>query len=466
MGTGVVTVAADVDLFIEFSAQPDNKEGRENIHPMKNTIKHITLIILAALIGFSCAACSGSTDPKSEATTKKDTAAEETVRIFISDDEKYGLKRGNKPLTDQIWDYISAAGLDDYGLYIAELNGKYGVLNNKGEIVQEPKWTKLECVQSSPLLYLASLNNQYFLLNAEFETAKTFSWTKAHGAGILGIQSDIIMASDKTYATIVYSIKRDKVIYTNKDAYVHNESFSNGLTVLVKERGVMGDGFPVLVINADKGEVVAKFNVDNWITGLKVHAAGNGVLFHYEMGDKYQETYFSNDGKIKVSATNNTKTYRQLICYQNTLLQEREVFSVYDSVEYNKYGTPYRAYNTVNNTIVSECIYLPYELSRKIQTNWNIAGQADATGHNWVLLNLNDCKIIKLPDVYDMKEYSFNDKLAAVQNKEGKWGYADTSGKIVIDFQFDGADTFSGGQASVIKDYKKRTIDTNGKFIQ
>lgn len=69
---------------------------------------------------------------------------------------------------------------------------------------------------------------------------------------------------------------------------------------------------------------------------------------------------------------------------------------------------------------------------------------------------------------------SFSQKLHPV--KEGKlWGYADTSGKIVIPAQFYIANEFSHGVAYVMKEFKGEfegdnyrvgMIDENGKLIQ
>ena len=57
----------------------------------------------------------------------------------------------------------------------------------------------------------------------------------------------------------------------------------------------------------------------------------------------------------------------------------------------------------------------------------------------------------------------FSEGLAAVQ-KDGKWGYIDTKGRLVIDYQFDSAAYFSEGLAFVEKN-NKGYIDTNGKMV-
>lgn len=49
--------------------------------------------------------------------------------------------------------------------------------------------------------------------------------------------------------------------------------------------------------------------------------------------------------------------------------------------------------------------------------------------------------------------------------KNGKYGYINTSGRVVIPFQFDLGGRFSGGYASVIIGRKHGYINRAGKFI-
>lgn len=61
--------------------------------------------------------------------------------------------------------------------------------------------------------------------------------------------------------------------------------------------------------------------------------------------------------------------------------------------------------------------------------------------------------------------HSFTDGLAAVQ-KQGKWGYIDQNGKVVIPFTYEEeADNFSEGLALVKKDGKSGYIDKKGDVV-
>ena len=52
-----------------------------------------------------------------------------------------------------------------------------------------------------------------------------------------------------------------------------------------------------------------------------------------------------------------------------------------------------------------------------------------------------------------------------IGGKEGKWGFIDTEGTIVINPQFDDAGPFSEGLAHVIIDSKGGFIDTKGQYV-
>lgn len=58
--------------------------------------------------------------------------------------------------------------------------------------------------------------------------------------------------------------------------------------------------------------------------------------------------------------------------------------------------------------------------------------------------------------------YGFNEGIALAE-KEGKWGYIDRNGKVLIPFEYEWADQFSEGLAGVKKDGKFGYIDKTGE---
>ncbi len=60
---------------------------------------------------------------------------------------------------------------------------------------------------------------------------------------------------------------------------------------------------------------------------------------------------------------------------------------------------------------------------------------------------------------------NFAEGLAPVADKDGKWGYIDKKGKLVIDCQYDSASSFSDGLARVKKDGKIGYINSKNKVV-
>ncbi len=60
---------------------------------------------------------------------------------------------------------------------------------------------------------------------------------------------------------------------------------------------------------------------------------------------------------------------------------------------------------------------------------------------------------------------SFSEGLAVIVNKEGKFGFVDETGKMIINPQFDTANSFSEGLAVVKQNDKFGFIDKTGKIV-
>jgi len=61
--------------------------------------------------------------------------------------------------------------------------------------------------------------------------------------------------------------------------------------------------------------------------------------------------------------------------------------------------------------------------------------------------------------------FAFEEGLAAFKNTEGKWGFIDTKGDIVINAQFEAVGSFNDGYAIIIQNGKRGFINKEGKIV-
>ena len=64
-----------------------------------------------------------------------------------------------------------------------------------------------------------------------------------------------------------------------------------------------------------------------------------------------------------------------------------------------------------------------------------------------------------------MKALEFTENMAAVQNEEGKWGYINSEGNLTIGFEYEAAFSFKDGKAKVKRFDVWYYIDINGKYL-
>lgn len=84
------------------------------------------------------------------------------------------------------------------------------------------------------------------------------------------------------------------------------------------------------------------------------------------------------------------------------------------------------------------------------------------TIESWGFVNVKGEKVIQ--PQYAKVDYFFEGK-CAVQNREGKWGYIDKSGKLIIDYKFDVALEFENGKAVVYIEDKAGVINSKGEYL-
>lgn len=83
-------------------------------------------------------------------------------------------------------------------------------------------------------------------------------------------------------------------------------------------------------------------------------------------------------------------------------------------------------------------------------------------GDHWLMTSLEGEKIGQ--DTFEEVKPFYSDNSYAAVKKDGKWGFVDKEGKVIISPQYEEARSFSYGYAAVKKDGKWGFIDTSGKI--
>lgn len=95
-----------------------------------------------------------------------------------------------------------------------------------------------------------------------------------------------------------------------------------------------------------------------------------------------------------------------------------------------------------------------------------LTGCGNSTNNSTGNSNNGDAEVTKVGNLsLELQQINdFSEGLAAAK-KDGKWGYIDKAGNVVIDFIYEKADNFSEGLASVKKDDKAGFINTKGETV-
>jgi len=159
-------------------------------------------------------------------------------------------------------------------------------------------------------------------------------------------------------------------------------------------------------------------------------------------GEKGKWGYINNEGKFVINAT-----YEDATVFQNGLawiITENSAPSAIDK----KGEIQFTLKEAENVRLFSEDLAA--------------FSKVDSTNTIWGFVDTSGKQVIN-PQFDAVGD--FHDGKCAVKNKDGKWGYIDKSGKIIINNQFDSANIFKDGKAVVQLDDKVGVIDEDGKYI-
>ncbi len=331
-----------------------------------------------------------------------------------------------------------------------EKDKKYGLINLSGKELLPCEYDEITTIEGIKNALKVSKNGLYGIVDDEGKIILKTEYSDITNLGKESKDGFIIKSNDGKFGVVNYSGELvldaiyDEVlkVYEN-DLYVVSKS---GKQVLVKN-----DGTEVLKSGFDEISSILK-NQEN------------GVIF--KSNNKYG--VMKTTGEIQIRAKyDELKEAKSgiLIAKENNkygiidLKEDTKVEFKYNTIDYNESANLYIAEDeNFNNDIIDD------EYSVKL---------------SGILVDLDSEKDyieLRQNDEYKYYNFKFQEKNVGdiftsntlfLSKKDGKYGFVDKSGNVVVDYIYDDAtEQNSYGYAGIKKDGKWGSIDNNGKVVQ
>ena len=334
--------------------------------------------------------------------------------LKVEKDGKYGLINffGKEITSADYEDIVAISGVENS--FKVKKDGKYGIIDNEGKIVVEPKYVDIDV--------LGKDNKSGFVVKDD--TAK-YGIIDYSNNKVLDIKYDSI---NKIYGNDVYLVtvngKQKLVNKENED--VLTNGFDSIKQILSNQENA------VIFVKANKCGVMdfsGKVLVEAQYDDLKETKTGTFIA---KKADKYGIINIENQIKVDFE---------------------------YTSIVYNEKAD---IYITENSDLISNIL------------NSNL--ETKITG---ILVELNENKgylKLRINDEYKYYNFKFEEKREIdifhnktlfLSKKDGKYGYVDKDGKIIVGYTYDDAvEQNEYGYAAAKKDGKWGSIDSKGNVVQ
>ena len=328
--------------------------------------------------------------------------------------------------------------------------GKYGLINLDGKIILAIEYDEITAVEGIENAYKIKQSDKYGIVD---ETGKITVEPKYAEIDVLGKDNKsgyIVKDESGKYGIIDYSSnqvlenKYDSIskVYGN-DMYFLTE---NGVKKLVKADGsdVLTSGFDDIkqvLASQDNGVIFTKSD-KNGIMNLSGDVIINAE--YEELKEAKLGIYIAKkDGKYGIINISN----------------EQKVDFKYNSITYNEKADIYVAEDeNYNNDVMNG------NLEVKIT---GILSELNVDkGYIKIRIN-NEYKYYNLKFEEKQETEIFTNRTLFLSKQDGKYGFVDNNGKVIVDYQYDDATEQNNyGFAGIKKDGKWGSIDTDGNIVQ
>lgn len=328
--------------------------------------------------------------------------------------------------------------------------GKYGLINMDGTEILPCEYEEIKALQGVENAILLQKEGKYGIVNNEGKTLIEPNYVEIQGLGKEASQGFIVKNQEEKYGII--DISNKQVLETKYDAIskIHKGDYyvvtENGKQKVVKKDGTE-------ILNGEYDEIVAILkNPENGIIYKDNEKYG---LMNLEgtkiIAENYDDLKEAKTGTFIVKQKDN---YGIIDQEGKTLVEVK-----YKGINYNEKAD---IYITEDENYNNEILKGNYEIK--------------LTG---MVTNIDDERgyiEIKQEEGYKYYNFKFEEQKEAdifktntlfVSKKDGKYGFLDKDGNVVVDYIYDDAtmqNTY--GYVGIKKDGKWGVVDRNGKVIQ
>ena len=334
--------------------------------------------------------------------------------LKVEKDGKYGLidLTGKEILSIDYEEITAISGIENS--FKIKKDGKYGIVDNEGKIIVEPKYEDVDI--------LGKDNKSGFIVKDESEKYGIIDYSNNQ---ILEIKYDNI---EKVYGNNLYVVTVDgkQKIVNKENTDILTSGFDSIKQILSSQENavifVRSNKYGVMNLS---GEILIEAQYDN------LEEAKSGI-FIAKKEDKYGIIDIENQEKIAFE---------------------------YTSIVYNEKADIYMIEDSNFNSNI---------LNSNLETK--------LTG---ILIELNETKgylKLRIDDEYKYYNFKFEEKQEIdifpsrtlfLSKKDGKYGYLDKNGNIIVDYIYDDATEQNDyGYVAIKKDGKWGSIDSKGNVVQ
>ena len=402
----------------------------------------------------------------------------------------YGLIdfEGNK-ITDNIYNSITNIDYKEGNLKV-EQNGQYGVINIKGTTIIQPEYDSI--IADGYYDEETKYDNAGFILRIKTDDGYKFGYANRNGkilleplyneisriTEIIGDDIYLITANNGRYGVI----KNGKEILKNEYTEINFDSNNNLLIVKRdKSQGVVDlegnnivpiDYDNIIIggkyINAQKGDDIVIFNAQG-------ENIDTDILSYNQVNENYAIVIDKDNNYNIVDNSGNKKlkdnyTYIEYLSDNKFIVTKDGKTGVITGEDEIIIELKYNAIQKIDDTNVLQAVESATNRTDIIDANMQIH---EGIGNAYIAKKES---YIKLYSETDVKYYNFqgeeinykdinpNNKIYA-DKKDGKWGFVDNNGNVIVEHIYDMVTEQNGNTAGVKKDGTWQIINTEGQLV-